>query len=295
MKANLSCFFQTKLNAFIFRELPPSISMSYMLLLGRLYYLVKRREKHLIERNIRDLLHSRDKAYIQRTTKEAFRGIFLHYFEKLFAAFRSFDSVRDYVGRRFSVRGLEVVNKALAQGKGAILVTAHYGAVEFIPWVLGLKRYPISIILECQTKFLMKALEEKIRGTTVELLSSRLDGQVLFRALSALKRNRLVMTECDEVDSWKKKRGRTIRLFDTELYFDITLDFIAKRSGAPVIGVFLERTGRRSYTLIFEDISVERRSRSIARDALNLWENYVNRHPDQWYQWKKWGQMKAAS
>lgn len=293
MDVNLSKFFQLRINVLIFRSLPPPVCLLYMRILGRLYYLIKRREKRLIEGNIRDMLGCGGK--MAKLTRETFKGIITHYFEKIFAAFRSYRYVKKYVEKNFRVNGLEVIDRALAGGRGALLVTAHWGAVEFIPWVLAIKGYPMSIILECSTQFLMDALEEKIRHGDVELISAKMEGRVLFKALESLKRNRLLMTEIDEVDRWHKKAGSTIELFGSRLYFDNTLDVIARRTGAPVIGVFLERTGGGSFVLNLEDISVEKRPKSIARDALNLWEKYVRKRPEQWYQWKKWRAMKAVS
>jgi lauroyl/myristoyl acyltransferase len=43
-------------------------------------------------------------------------------------------------------------------GKGCILVTAHWGAVEFIPWVLHASNVPTSVILECATARLARSL-----------------------------------------------------------------------------------------------------------------------------------------
>ncbi len=51
----------------------------------------------------------------------------------------------------FTVEGADLLHKALEKGKGCILVTAHWGAVEFIPWVLHTQGIPTSIILECAT------------------------------------------------------------------------------------------------------------------------------------------------
>ena len=48
------------------------------------------------------------------------------------------------------------------------------------------------------------------------------------------------------------------------------------------------------YHMVFEDVSLQRQPESVARDALGIWEKYVSRYPDQWYQWKKWAAMKAA-
>ena len=295
MKINLSQFLQIKLNVLTFKFLPPAVSLLYMRLLGTVYFLFKRREKHLIERNIRDMLGDRCRKELNRLTRDTFNGIFKHYFEKIFAAFKPLDYVKRYVEQNFNIEGIEVVDKALSRGRGALLVTAHWGAVEFIPWVLAIKGYPISVILECTTKTLMDALSEKIKHRDIELISSEKERNIFLNALQSLKKNRLLMTECDEVDKWHKREKHTIKLFGKDLYFDNTLDIIAKRARTPVIAAFLERTGKHSYTLHFEDVSVEKESKNIARDTLSLWEKYVIKKPDQWYQWKKWADMKVAS
>jgi len=295
MKINLSKFFQMRLNVLIFQALPPRVCFLYMRILGALYFFVKKGEKRLIEANIRDMLGRHHGRELRRLTRDTFRGIITHYFEKVFAAFRPYHYVKTYVEKHFHVRGIEVLDKALARGRGALLVTAHWGAVEFIPWVLAIKGYPMSVILECSTQFLLDALKEKIQYGDVELISAKMDGRVLFEALDSLKRNRLLMTEIDEVDRWHKREKSTIELFGKQLYFDNTLDVIARRTGAPVVGVFLERKEKHSYTLNLEDISVEKSPQSVARDALNLWQKYVARRPEQWYQWKKWSAMKAVS
>ncbi len=296
MSSNLSRFFQSKFNVMLFRYSPPAFSRAYLHLLGRAYYFFNGRERRLIECNISDFLAGKSEEEIRRVTREAFSGIFEHYFEKMFAAYRSFESVKRYVEKNFSVKNIDVIDKALRKGKGVILVTAHFGAVEFIPWVLGLGGYPISVILEYNAKVLRRALGEQITHCDVELVSeSDGTGSVFFRALRSLRKNRILMTECDEVDKWRRRKDHTIELFGKTLYFDDTLNILSKRTHSPVVGVFLKRTGKKSYTLICEDVSVEREVEDTARNVFYLWQKYVTESPEQWYQWKKWSSMKAAS
>ena len=294
MKVSLSKMFQSRWNVAIFRWTPAAVSYYYMQALGKIYYLIKRKEKRLIERNIRDMLDGRDERYIRSTIRQTYKGIFAHYFEKMFSAFKDVDKIRRFVRMKFSVQNAELLDEALALGKGGILVTAHWGAVEFIPWVLGLRGYPVSVILECTTKRLENALVEKAKHINAELLCNSADASVFFRAISSLKKNRLLMTECDEVDTWRKKENLTIELFGKKLFFDPTLNILAKRSGAAVVGVFLKRVSRKEYTLICEPISRGEREVDTARGAFSLWQKHVNENPEQWYQWKKWRAMKAA-
>ncbi len=119
-------------------------------------------EKRVIERNVREVLACEDECHMRKLVRETFKGIFTHYFEKMFSAYRDYGSVRSYVEEHFKVQGAELIREALAKGKGCILVTAHFGAVEFIPWVLHLLGFRSSVILECATARLARSLQEKV-------------------------------------------------------------------------------------------------------------------------------------
>ena len=295
-KLNLSKFFQIKFNVFLIRYLPFCCSRLYIQLVGRLYYLVRRKEKDLIKNNIHDLLQGKPEKYIRQKTRLAFNGIFDHYFGKMYSAFKSMDSIKNLVEKRFSIENEEILKDALSMGKGVIMVTAHWGAVEFIPWVIGLKGYPISVILECQTPRLAASLQEKAsRLLDAKLISSSICDSVYATAIESLQQNRLLMTECDEVDKWRKKDNRTVELFGQKLYFDNTINLMAQRSEAPVVGVFMKRTGRGKFTLYCELISSGNRGENPALVSYGLLEKYINQAPEQWYQWKKWRSMKAVS
>jgi KDO2-lipid IV(A) lauroyltransferase len=294
MKLKISVFFQSPINVFLFRRMSPRIAQRYLHTVGFIYYLINRREKRVIEGNVREVLAGQAEGYVRKVVRETFKGIFTHYFEKMYSAYLDYDTVKKYVNKHFKVEGAELIQKALEQGKGCVLVTAHWGAVEFIPWVLALQGLPVSVILECATARLAKNLLEQTSHTTTELITSAHGSSIFLRAMQSLKANRVLMTQCDEVDAWRRRRSHTIRLFGRELFFDNTIDVLSHRSGAPVVAAFLRRSGHSRYTLILEDVSVQRKPESTARDCLELWEKYVSQYPEQWYQWKKWTAMKAA-
>jgi KDO2-lipid IV(A) lauroyltransferase len=293
MKLKISLFFQSSFNVFLMRHVSPRLAQKYLHGIGFLYYLLNRKEKRVIEQNVRQVLAGQEERYIRKVVHETFKGIFTHYFEKMFGAFLDCDMVNRYVKSHFTVEGRELVAKALEQGKGCILVTAHWGAVEFIPWVLFSEGFPSAVILECATTRLARSLQAKTSRTNTELISSGHGISVFLRAMQALQANRVLMTQCDEVDAWRKRGHHTIRLLGRELYFDNTIDVLSHRSGAPVIGAFLKRTADNRYTLILEDVSVTRQPESKARECLKLWEKYVTTCPEQWYQWKKLAAMTA--
>jgi Kdo2-lipid IVA lauroyltransferase/acyltransferase len=295
MQLKISSFFQSPANVLLFRGMSPRVAQLYLHVIGLLYYMVSRKEKRLIERNIRDVLQGQDERYVRKVIRATFRGIFTHYFEKMFAAYRNLDTVLSYVATNFKVEGAQLLDRALEQGKGCILVTAHWGAVEFIPWLMHTLRAPTSAILECATARLEKTLRERVSHGDITLITSSAGESVYAQAMQALKSNRVLLTQCDEVDAWRRRKSQTISLFGRELFFDSTIDILSHRSDAPVVGAFLRRSGRHRYTLILEDVSVLRTPESRARECLALWEKYVSRYPEQWYQWKKWRAMKVTA
>ncbi len=231
MKLKISVFFQSPANVFLFRHMSPRIAQYYLHGIGFLYYLINRGEKRVIEKNVRDVLQGQDESYIRRVVRETFKGIFTHYFEKMFSAYLDYGTVRSYVDAHFKVEGAHLLRQALEKGKGCVLVTAHWGAVEFIPWVLHAQGVPTSVILECATAKLAKSLREKIANRDTQLITSEYGGSVFLRAMQSLKSNRVLMTQCDEVDAWRRRRSQTINLFGRELFFDSTIDVLAHRSG----------------------------------------------------------------
>jgi lauroyl/myristoyl acyltransferase len=293
MTFKISTFFQSPLNVLLVRHLSPRISQRYLHFVGSLYYLLNRHEKRTIENNVREVLAGKDEREIRRVIRETFRGITTHYYEKMCSAYIDYQRVARFVDERFEVRGGDLLRQAMQKGKGCILVTAHWGAVEFIPWVLHRKGFPSSIILECATAKLARSLQGQVDHADAELISTGC-GSIFRRALQSLGANRVLMTECDEVDAWRKRPNHTIQLFGKELYFDNAIDVLAHHSGAPVVAAFLERLGHGRYALIVEDVSVRRSPPSTARECLKLLQQYISRFPEQWYQWKKWGEMKSA-
>lgn len=293
-RLNVSRFVQHHRNILFFRNAPTWLGFLYIRMVFKIYYFFKFRERSTIRKNIMSFLDAqgwRDSMRAERVVRQTFHGIFLHYYEKMFSAYKTYQEVHHYFENNVSVEGLEHLDAALQAGTGVILVTAHWGGVEYIPWALALRQYPLSVILEYQSEQLREFLREKNRSfPEVELVNQNEVSSVWKHALESLKKNRVVMTQCDEVDAWRRRPSRTIQLFNRTLYHDTTLELMVRHSGAMVVTAYMERTARHSYRLRVEPIPAS--SPAAAGIAvLQRFEYYVSRFPEQWYQWKKWQDM----
>lgn len=285
---NLSRFLQASPNVRLFQMAPIWLSIRYLRILGSLYYLLNRRERSLIEKNIKDVFKSAKE--VDRIIKKAFDGIFFHYSEKLLMAYRNYDMLKQEIGETIDYSGLEYIDRSLGT-KGVLLVTGHFGGVEFLPLALHLRHYPVSMVVAFQTEQLKKNLTARAMIRDVELIDGH-GSNVMQEVISALDRGRIVVTECDEVEAWKTKENRTIDAFGGQIRLDRTLDVLVRRSGADVLSAFMVRTGN-GYRLVIDVIEEERTSTApISVKVLKKFEEHVMMFPEQWYEWRKLHKMR---
>ncbi len=277
------------------RWAPSSLGRLFFQGAGKLYYLfANTKERRLIRKNVRDLLRATWRHNSEHAVRPVFDGIFDHYYEKILLAAKPVGYLRRFLKKRVVIVGEKNLAQAQSRGKGSLIVTAHWGAEELIPAILSMRGYPVTVILETSTPALRAILEDRARGQDLELLFASDPGGILERILGALARGRILVTQCDEVDAWRKRKSRTIELFGHTLFFDHTLDFIARASGASVIAMYNRRLPSLRYRLVCESIAVDgAAANDVATKSLALWERYTLESPDQWHQWKKWADMKA--
>ena len=289
---NLSKFCQAKFNVFLFRFLPFWVSRWYLSQIGKLYYFFKAREKNLIRATIRHIFGADLEPHsLQSLIKDAFQGIIDHYHEKLFVAYSNFPRLLKFLRNRIKLNGTEELESILAQGRGMILVTGHYGAVEFLPGALAVRGYPTTMICRFQTNRLRKSLHERAEAVGLQLVDPE-DGNVFVAAIKALRSGRILITECDEFDEWRPAPGNTVTFLNSRLTADKTLDILQKRSGAPVVTALMQRNGRKKYTLNLTPVlNTPLESEAAGKACLKVLETSIQADPAHWYQWKKFGQM----
>jgi lauroyl/myristoyl acyltransferase len=290
---SLSKFLQMKLNSFLFRFLPFSVSRCYVMVLGRLYYLLNWTEKTLIRKTLKHILGRKIPAPIlNKKVKAAFKGIFDHYHEKLFVGYSNFPRLLKFLRSQVRFAGAEKLQAALQDGKGVILVTGHFGAVEFLPGALALNGYPTSMICRFQTTRLRESMGQRAEAVGLHLIDAD-EGNIILSAMKALKEGRILITECDEFDEWRPDPHRDSYFLNCRLPSDRTLELLRKRSGAQVITALMQRDGQKQYTCNLTPVGNGGSpvNLPIHEQCLSVLESSVENYPEQWYQWKKFGKM----
>jgi len=286
----VSRFFQWRPNTFLVRWMPFCLSRAYLGLLGRVYYMLKRQERAEIRENLDAAAR---KVAITPPLDEVVRGTFLgictHYFEKLITAFAPVEKVYRFVEGRTRLQDERLLQEALALRRGVILVSAHFGGIEFLPVLMALKGYPVTMVVRFKTGRLKQALVPRAEALNIRLIDAGNGDGVLFTALDSLKENRILITECDEFEAWRPAPRRWAEFLGCSCPLDRTLDILHRRYRSPVLMGLNRRVQGTRYQLILHDVTAQDARlgpASLQQNALRILEQYICEAPEQWYQWK---------
>jgi lauroyl/myristoyl acyltransferase len=286
----ISRFLQWRFNTYLMWLLPLSWMQAYIGLLGKIYFYFNQKESRIIRQNIQLVFgrHETDET-VKRVIQRTFKGIFTHYAEKLFMAYPKFKRTCFFLNRRVSLENRDLLDEALAKGNGAIVVTGHYGAVEFLPLVLALHGYTVTMLLRFKTEKLKQALVQRSVGVPITLVDVNEGRGVLFEALKALKSNQVIITECDEFEEWRPSKHQRNRFLNRDVPFDRTIDMLQKRSKSPAVMGIVQRQSGGRYKLGLHALNGQnkRKKVSVSQKALEILERYILDAPYQWYQWKE--------
>ncbi|KMY67262.1 hypothetical protein AAU61_10365 [Desulfocarbo indianensis] len=286
---DLSRMLQASSSVWLFQRLPAWASRHLMGLVGAAYFRLNQAKRSKIMTSLRAYLgEDADHETLRRMWVAVRAGIVDHYHEKLMMGFKPLDWLQGLMNRRLKVEGLSVLKQAHDLGRGVIMVTGHFGAVEFMPLSLAMHGYPLATMVHCKSQGLREALEYKASLFNTNLLDPKSES-VLFRALQELKEGRVLITQCDELDCWRPYPNKFINFLGQEAGLDRSLDLLARKSRAPVVfGLIHRRPGGR-YLLRITPVSDMRNPErgQVARACLDLLCQNIGQEPQAWYEWAK--------
>ena len=300
MKISLSAFLQWRFNMFMYRRMDWGFIYFYILFLGKLYFMLNRKERQRIIESVENVFADRKDRYeLGAIKKSIFRGIICHYYEKLFNAYQDIKNLKSFFETCVEANTLGKLDDALEKGNGLLFVTGHYGGIEYIPIFLALKQYPISVIAKFKTKALKDTLYLKTKDLGLRIIDAGQNGTVLSTVIKELRDNRIVFIECDEIEAWKPSKKEKMFFLGKWIGVDRTISLIQRRAGAEIIFGILHRFTVGRYRLIvenYEDLLMRlgREPSSVGEAVLKFFEQYVYSYPGEWYQWKNYPNIEGT-
>ena len=300
MRINLSSFLQRRFNIFIYRKLGWKITLFYIIVLGKLYFFFNRKENQKVKKAIGTVFsEGKSGSEIKSITRNVFRGILFHYYEKLFNAFSSTETLKTFFKLHVQSQGLQVIQNGLAKGNGVLLITGHYGGVEFMPGFLGANNYPITIVVRFSSSQLRQMSIQKAAEFTTKIIDADHTPNVMKAIFESLRENRIVITQCDEIDEWRPSRHETISFLGKKTHLDRTTNILSKRGSAAIVFGAMHRDQKLHYKFTatspeeMEKHSQHSGNGSVGAAALKYLERFIYKYPQEWYQWKKFSQIET--
>lgn len=226
-------------------------------------------------------------AFPLRTREECrtiARATFAH-FGRLLVELLKFGSLPlDRILTRVEFEGRERVEAALAQGRGVLLFTGHFGFWEQHALAHALGLQPMSVVARALDNPHLDALLERVRTRTGNSVIYRRGG--LRRIMRALGSNQIVALLIDQ--HTQTADAVYVEFFNRPAATTSVLAALALRTGAPIIPAFALPLGSGRYKLIYEH-PVEPPSadepdqvREFTQRCTDVLEMYVRRYPELW-------------
>jgi len=211
---------------------------------------------------------------------------------------------RENVGKHVTMEGIEHVEKALASGKGAVLVHMHFGSKQFPLVALGLNGYPVTQVGYRDTSAgdysfihrqvhlrLRLKIEARFKAKHVHL------GEFMRPLYRCLQNNELLMIAGDGIGG-RRNPGLNylpIPFLGRQMLFPPGPARLALSTGAPLIPVFcVQEDGKWHYRVLFEPPIEQQDTGNQQLDVLanigciaKAFERYIKRHPDHWMFWEE--------
>jgi Kdo2-lipid IVA lauroyltransferase/acyltransferase len=245
------------------------------------YYLIPIRKKTALS-NLRLAFPEKSEAEIHRIVKGVYKNVFTVIFELFYM--RKMDDRT--LSRFFKFANIEVFHRALARGKGTVIISAHFGNWEVMAYGgARVLKHRFNVIVKEQSNLRLDKGINRIRSSAgnrmIEMRNS------LREVLKLLRENELVAMLADQ--SAPKEGSIRVKFFVPDVpVFEGAAKF-ALKTGASVIFCVSVRNPDHSYSIELEEIDTseygpygEESIRKLTEAHAALLEQAIRKNPDHW-------------
>ncbi len=223
-----------RLVGFIPAYLPPSIGLALGRRIGdALWWALPRRRRIALENIERGLGRDLPPAEVRRLGRRSFQHLGMNLVE----ACRYFLRPTEVMLSRVHVQGVEHLRHAAAEGRGILILTAHYGNWELLAAAHGLTGLPLSVVVRPLDDPILDEIADRFRRRSgAELIVKH---RAVREIMQALRRGRMVGILLDQ--NATRAEGVFVPFFGVPASTSKGLALLALRTGDPVVPVFLRR------------------------------------------------------
>lgn len=192
------------------------------------------------------------------------------------------------VKKKVKIEGKKYLDAALAQGKGVVAVTAHFGNFPLMMMALGQKGYAVSSIIRPvrdakMEKFLVKKRKECFLNTVYAVPRRK----CVSESIKVLRENGVLFIPLDQ--NFGNGKGVFVEFFGQKAATATGPVVFAERTGAVILPMFIVRTGEDEHKIIIEPpVEIEKGEDEQGTLFVNISkitqiiEAYIRKYPHEW-------------
>jgi KDO2-lipid IV(A) lauroyltransferase len=187
------------------------------------------------------------------------------------------------MSRFIQVRGIHHLDRALAGGKGLVVVTFHFGNWELMGSHVARLGYPVNVVVQrIHNPFIDRMVLEMRNGMGMRTIERKRAFKESYRAL---KKNMIVAFLADQ-DA--RENGVFVPFFHKPASTPKGPAILAIRCGAPAATAIMIRRGNGRFEIVIEPIefehggNLEQDVKRFTRTYTTRLEEYVKSYPEQW-------------
>ena len=286
--------FTAKLTAFCISRLPRPMALAIGGWLGILAFWFASGQRRLACKHLQQSLDIPDEQSVNAIVKTCFVNL-----GKTVVEFMQFPRMNpEQIQKHVKFEGVHHIENALAQGKGAIVLTGHFGNWELLAASITAIVAPLTPIVRKLRSPRLNALVTNYREKAGYSSIDRDTG--VRQALRCLKNNELLGIVAD-VDT--TVNGVFVNFFGKPAYTPYSPIAFALKTGAAVLPCFIVRQPDGSHRAIIEPpLSLERfdvREKELVVNTqkfTEIIESYIRKYPEQWiWMHKRWKTRPESS
>ncbi|MBI2865223.1 MAG: hypothetical protein HYX94_11740 [Chloroflexi bacterium] len=266
--------------------------------LGSLTYFLAPGARRVVQDNLRVVLSSGAPAdKVAWLARGVFRNTAKNYFELCWL--RKLDM--DKFDRLVRMEGHDNLLKAIDEGRGVVVVTAHLGNFDICGQGFAVRSHKVTAILEPLKPPQLFDLVQKLRGSK-GVAYVPVGPSALKEAIRSLRRGGIVVVACDRDI---QKTGVQVPFFGQMASLPVGAAQMAVHTGARIVPIFSERLPDDSFVVHFDpplEIDGAGNGNEATKEALGCiaaaMERRIAAHPEQWVVferiWPELGQEKRV-
>ena len=280
----LSGYLLFRLGTFGLKRLPVASLSSFGGKIGLLTFYLFRSWRRVALSNLTLALgQEKAKDEIQWICRELFRNMARDMME----VYRCVDFEDSYFKTLVRFEGKEHLDRALKEGKGAIVVSAHLGNFPLMGARLANEGYPLSLVArDPENPKIAKAITSLRDAVGMESIPDEPRMACVSRCFKALKGNRVLMLQIDQnapvTEAWVDFFGYLVPTFKGPVLFSM-------RTGAPILPMFMRRNSNNlhqitihpPFTLNIAGNAEQDITSNLAR-LTKIIEAAIREYPEQW-------------